>query len=160
MPDLARVLSRDLDTLERSRDNILGILDGLTLAQANWVPAGFNNNVVWNAAHCFVTQVLLTEGLGGLGLAGLDENYVATYRKGGQPVGDVSAEELDRITSDLAGGAARLRAVLAEADWSRFTAYATSYGVRCDNVTEAVRFNNVHEGMHIGVMLAQRRLVA
>lgn len=152
-------LSAELALHARTREHLLGVLAPLTLAQVNRIPEGFNNNLVWNAAHCYVTQVLLTEGLGGHGTGDLPADFVAAYRKGGRPTGDVTAEELTFVKTGLAGGTERLRRVLAEADWSSFTPYATSYGVVVDDVAGAVRFNNVHEGMHYGVMLAQRRLV-
>ena len=156
---LATALAPDLDTLARTTDNLLGLLAPMSLEQVNRIPTGFNNNLVWNAAHTFVTQVLLTEGLGGLGVGDLDTGYVATYRKGGAPDGAVSAAAYAAIQEDLAGGVARLRSVLAEADWSKFRVYETSYGKTLRDVGEAVRFSNVHAGMHYGVMLAQRRLV-
>ena len=155
----AAPFAAELDTLASTRRHVLDVLAPLTLAQVNRIPEGFNNNLVWNAAHCFVTQVLLTEGLSGLPVDDLPANFLATYRKGGRPTRDVDAEELAFVRRCLAEGPERLRGVLAAADRSAFRPYATSYGVELTRLGEAVRFNNVHEAMHYGVMLAQRRLV-
>jgi len=38
-----------------------------------------------------------------------------------------------------------------------FQPYATSYGIQLNTIEEAIRFNNIHEGMHLGYILAQRR---
>jgi predicted ribosome quality control (RQC) complex YloA/Tae2 family protein len=38
-----------------------------------------------------------------------------------------------------------------------FQPYETSYGLKLNTIEEAIRFNNVHEAMHLGYMMSQRR---
>jgi len=155
---LAETHATDLELLAQTRRQLLGMLEEHSLEQLNRIPAGFNNNLIWNAAHCWVTQVLLTRGLGQLGFD-LPEEFVATYRKGGAPGKDVTAEELEFIREGLRESPNELARDLDAEDWTNFKPYRTSYGASMANISEAVRFNNAHEAMHLGVMLAQRKLV-
>ena len=155
MPD---TLAYDLALLNQTRANLVGLLRGHSLAQLNAIPPGLNNNLVWNAAHCHVTLRLLTYGLGGHG-HGLDEGYVATYRKGGRPEGSVDEVFVDTLVENLEAAPAELGRDLDALEWGEYRAYTTSYGAAMTTVEQAVRFNSVHEGMHLGTMLAMRRLV-
>ncbi|RMG65283.1 MAG: hypothetical protein D6722_16080 [Bacteroidetes bacterium] len=50
----------------------------------------------------------------------------------------------------------------ADYEAGRFTAYRryeTSYGVVLASIEDAIRFGNVHEGLHLGYMMVQRRAV-
>ncbi|MFQ3214610.1 MAG: hypothetical protein ACI9C9_002150, partial [Marivirga sp.] len=41
-----------------------------------------------------------------------------------------------------------------------FTVYETSFGYTINSIEEAILFNNVHEGMHLGYVMAQKRALA
>ena len=38
--------------------------------------------------------------------------------------------------------------------FSNFTPYTTSYGYTLTCIEDAIHFNNTHEGMHLGVVIA------
>lgn len=38
-----------------------------------------------------------------------------------------------------------------------FKAYQTSYGAKLKDIEQALQFNNVHEGLHLGYMMALRK---
>ena len=64
-----------------SRNMVTKVIEGYTLEQLNKVPAGFNNNIIWNIGHIIVTQQLLVYKLSGLPMIVTDE-MVEKYRKG------------------------------------------------------------------------------
>ena len=45
-----------LNIFTQNRKNMLNLLRGYTLEQINKIPAGFNNNLVWNAGHSLFAQ--------------------------------------------------------------------------------------------------------
>jgi len=156
--NLAQELAEDLITLEATRANILRLLAKYSLDQLNKIPEGFNNNLAWNAGHCWVTQKLLTYGLSGKD-TGLTKEVIAAYRKGSAPTAPLSAEEWAQIIEGLTHSASQLKSDLETENWEDHNPYTTSYGVTVSHVRNGVRFNNTHEGMHYGVMLALSKLV-
>ncbi|MDB9932132.1 hypothetical protein OAD28_05360 [Flavobacteriales bacterium] len=43
--------------------------------------------------------------------------------------------------------------------FKEFKEYTTSYNVTLSNIDDAVKFNNVHEGLHLGYAMALRKMV-
>ncbi len=122
------------------------------------IPAGFNNNIWWNAAHVAVTQQLLVYKLSGLE-PHLSEAFINAYRKGSVPDTNYvpTQEEVDRLKASLIELIARTKADLGLGVFKAYQPYLTSAGVTLNNVTDAMTFNLVHEGMHIGSILALKK---
>lgn len=156
--NLAQELAGDLSILSATRTNMLQLLENCSLEQVNRIPSGFNNNLAWNAAHCLVTQKLLTYGLSGHD-TGLSAEMVAAYRKGSKPMGDVSAAEWASILEQLKTSPAQMEKDLVDLTWDEHKPYTTSYGVTISHVRKGLCFNNTHEGTHFGTMMALKRLV-
>jgi hypothetical protein len=144
--------------LRATRKNILGIYNNYNFDQLNSIPAGFNNNLLWNAGHVIATMELLTYGMAGLPLPS-GNDFINRYRKGSKPeppcpdgdyglIGEGLTQSIDRLTSDLE-----------TLDFSNFKEYTTSYGVTLSSIGDALAFNNMHEAMHLGTMMAFKRLV-
>lgn len=147
-----------IDLLKATRKNILGLCEGLSHDQLNLIPDGFNNNLIWNAGHVIATMELLTYGLAGLPLpSGTD--FVDRYRKGTRPVAPASSSEIGYILKAQHTSIQQLEQDLETADFGKYRAYATSYGVTIASIKEAMVFNNMHEAMHIGSMIALRKFV-
>ena len=152
-------ISQDtLALLRAARKNTHGLYTKFTKEQLDTVPEGLNNNLLWNAGHVIATMELLTYALAGLPTPSGRE-FIDRYRKGTRPDGPASDADYGYIEQQLLGGLDRLEADLQELDWSNYKEYTTSFGVTLRNVTEAMNFNNLHETMHLGTMLALRRLV-
>jgi len=141
-----------------TRKNVRSILKAHTLDQANTIPAGMNNNLIWNAGHVIATMELLTYGLAGLRTPSGKE-FIDRYRKGTRPEGPADQAEYDLILDKLKVGGVQLAADLEHLDFGNFKEYGTSYGVTLTDVGDALAFNNMHEAMHIGTMLALRNLL-
>jgi hypothetical protein len=41
-----------------------------------------------------------------------------------------------------------------EGIFRHYVPYKTSYGVELNNIDDAIIFNNIHEGLHLGYMMA------
>jgi len=144
-----------LSLLLAVRKNILGIFQAHSLEQANEIPPGFNNNLVWNAGHVVATMELLIYGLGGQKTPS-DREFIDRYRKGSRPEGPVDQEEYDLIAAKILSGVAQLAEDLKVKDFSSYKEYTTSFGVTLASVEDALAFNNMHEAMHLGTMIALR----
>ena len=148
----------DLTLLRATRNNHLKIMSGLTDAQLNHIPKGFNNNLIWNAGHVIATMELLTYGLTG-NRTPSGKDFINRYRKGTRPGTDVSSEEIQEILTRMETSVSSLEKDLTKLDASEFKEYRTSYEVTLSNLNDAVTFNDLHEAMHLGAMIALRKFV-
>ena len=142
----------------RIRENIRALLKSVGLDRANRVPEGFNNNLLWNAGHVIATQEQLVYGLSGKRMpSGTD--FINIYRRGTRPEGPATSEGYEFILKELLEGNVRLREIGADTDWSEYKVFETMIGITLHDVQEALIFNNQHEMLHLGTMLALRKLV-
>jgi hypothetical protein len=158
MNELSVPLARALDYQNHIRQNVLRVLDGLSPEQLNQIPEGLNNNLIWNAGHLIATHELLTYGLSGERTPSGKE-FINRYRKGTRPDGAIGTEQINLIREELSVGPRRARPLYVRKQ-GEFRVYTTSFGVKLESLEEAVAFNNLHECLHLGTMLTQRRLVA
>ena len=157
----------DLAVIGKTRGFMVDLLRAHTLAQVNRVPPGFRNNLIWNARHCYVSLYLLVFArnnataaeMATLGYAPPSEEEVAAYRKGTAPEGEVDAAAVEHAIGRLGDMSWAARLTDAFLDSARYDAYDASWGVRLHSAAEAIAYVNMHEGMHLGVMLAQRKLL-
>ena len=83
-----------LEITKTSRNIVSKFIQGYSLEQLNKVPAGFNNNLIWNIGHIVVTQQLLVYKLAGLPMMVSDE-LVERYKKGTKTEHQATQEEVD-----------------------------------------------------------------
>ena len=140
-----------------SRHRALGAIENLTLEQLAMIPKGFNNNLLWNFGHIAITQQLLVVGLSQCVME-VPVALIEKYRKG------TLASDIDTPEADLAYFKANFVKLVdqteqmhSEGHLGAFKEYETSYGVKLTSLKDAVIFNNVHEGLHIGYMMAMKR---
>ena len=131
---------------------------GLTDEQLFQVPDGFKNHIAWNAAHAVVTQQLLHYKLSGLELY-LGPDLVERYSKGAGPE-QADLDSYRAVIDFMHRGPELLEIDHAAGRFESFNSYETSAGVRLESVDDAIEFNNIHEGIHLGIILAQRKLVS
>ena len=145
-----------IDIAKKNRKLLEGFIDNLSLEQLNKVPQGFKNNVIWNIAHCIVTQQLLIykkSGLNGV----LSNEMIAKYRKGTKTEGDVSQAEVDEIRSLLFSPLEQTETDYNNGVFKAFETYTVSTGSTLTQVDDAIDFNNFHEGIHLGYILALKK---
>lgn len=151
-------LQFQLDTLRSTRANVRKVLDAYSHEEINKVPAGYNNNLIWNYGHIIVTQQLLCYKLAGVPMY-IEKEMVKKYAKGTKPEGEsdphayATLKELDQSTIT------KFEEDYAKEIFSQYNAYTTSYGITLDHIDKAFAFNNVHEGHHFGNILSMRKLL-
>ncbi|WP_281231544.1 DinB family protein [Flavobacterium gelatinilyticum] len=146
------------DVQKTIREILLKILDSHSLEQLNKIPEGFNNNIIWNAAHCIAAQQSLVYKLSGIPAVVSDE-FISKYRKGTKPEADVSQAEVDEIKELLLSTLEKTEKDFESGLFVEYNEYTTSMGFTLRNVQDALNFNNYHEGTHTGIMMALRKLV-
>jgi len=141
------------------RENLTNILQGTDYADLMYVPSGFSNNIYWNIAHCIATQQLLVYYLSGNPFK-IDKYWVETYKKGTSPNSKISKQEIDDLAF-LLGETSKIMAKDYENNlFQNYEKYSTSFNMNLNNVDDAILFNNIHEGIHYGYILSQKRVVS
>ena len=146
------------DTTLKSRKFLKDLLENLTLEQLNKVPEGFNNNIIWNVAHTIVTQQLLVYNLSAIPMIISDE-LVEMYRKGTKIERDVTQAEVDLIKGLLFSTIEKTKEDYENRIFQTYHEYTVTTKSTLTNVDEAIAFNNFHEGIHLGYVLALKRCI-
>jgi len=144
--------------LRQIRTNALKAIEGLSTEQLNKIPDGFNNNIIWNAAHMLITQQLLVNKMSGLEVHASSEE-ILSYKKGSKPERKVSDEEIADIKKRLLTSVDQFEEDMRAEKYKNFNEYTTSFGVTLKTSKDAMEFNNIHEGLHFGSILALKKLV-
>ena len=146
-------MTRHFDYLKTTRDNLLNTTANLSLEKINLIPRGFNNNIAWNMAHCLVTQYLLCYGLSKQPIP-LDAGVVNAFRIGTKPEAPMNADNLSFFRKELENSPLQMKKDYEAGIFSEFKIYTTSYNIELRSVEEAIQFNNIHEGLHLGYVMA------
>ena len=72
-------------------------IESLSLEELNEIPAGFNNNIIWNFGHIVVTTPVLCYIRTGILADASSVKYVSAYAKGTKPTYFVTQEEVDEL---------------------------------------------------------------
>lgn len=149
---------KSIDVLKKHRSLTARALSSLSPAQWLTIPEGFKNNILWNAGHMVVTQELLTYGLSGLEPT-LDPALVAACKRGSTPADWTQPPDIDQVLRALEQSPDRLRSDVEAGKLNNYRSYTTSTGIELRDLEEAIEFNNFHEGLHLGIIMALRKLV-
>lgn len=142
-----------------TRERILGSIEGLSIDQLIELPEGYSNSVLWNFCHVAVTQHLLCFKLAGRDPI-IPEALIDTYRKGtGSADIKTPLEDFEYFKANYFKLIDLTEEEYNAGKLDEFNVYPTSYGVVLNNIEEAINFNNIHEALHLGYLMAQKKLL-
>ena len=143
-----------------SRKAFIKLIDELSLEQLNEIPAGFNNNIIWNFGHIVVSTQTLCYVRTGIWGDSSAVKYVDAYAKGTKPSYFVDQKEVDEL-KDLALSTILL--IQADVTGGKFistTPYETAtYGSQLTNIEEILLTTIGHDNLHFGYAVAQKRII-
>lgn len=151
-------MTTQFSILKKSREITFKRIENLTAEQLHTIPEGFNNNIIWNVAHLVVTQQLLHYKMSGLQCLIPDE-LITNYKKGTTPSQTLSDAEIEEVKDLLIGLPDTLEEDYAAGIFQDYETYATSTGFVLTDIKTAIAFNNMHEGIHLGIIMALAKLV-
>ncbi len=151
-------MKHDLELLKTIRGLAGKATAGLSPEALAQVPPGYNNSVLWNVGHILVTQQILCYQLSGLPPA-VDDATLGMFRNGSSPAQWGAAPRLESLLEQLRNTAVKLARDYEQGLFESFSPYTTSTGFHLASIEDAIAFNNFHEGVHLGYILALRHLV-
>ncbi len=149
-------MNRKIENLKNYRLYLLKQLEGLTTGQLNAIPAGYNNNVVWNLAHLVSVAQNLGYVRAGLPVA-VDDRYFSPYLPGTRPERFIDETEIQTIKALCISSVDQFQADYAKnafGNYSPSAGIAKVYGVEVTHIDEAIDYLLYHEGFHGGYVLS------
>ena len=151
-------MKAEFDLLFATRHVVLKSIDMLSLDELNKVPNGYRNSIAWNVAHIMVTQQILHYKLSANQVL-IPDTFLESYRKGTEVHKPVSQEEWLKVLDLFKSLPEQLKLDYNKAMFHSYETYMTSYGYEIHSIEEAIAFNNVHEALHLGYIMAMKKLI-
>jgi len=148
-----------IEMLKPQRELIRRAIEGCTNADFFTVPGIRKNSIAWNLGHIVTVEQLLSYGLSGE-TPNLPEHYRTMFGPGTDPSGWQAEPDLEEIMNLFDTLPAQTLSDYHAGRFQNFNAYTTTTGVTLTTVEEAITFNNFHEGLHTGIIMAIRKELA
>ncbi len=147
------------NTIKQTRANFINLIDDFSLDNVTKIPHGFKNSILWNFGHCIATQQVLCYEISAIPFS-IPEEIVKNYRKGTSPLLNVAAADIDQLKILAQTSLESLKNDYTLNNFfANFKGYQTSYGVYLASIEEVITFMSVHEGLHLGYAMAQKRTI-
>lgn len=151
-------MEKTFNIVKKTKTQFITLLEGLSIEQLNKIPAGFNNNIIWNFAHTVSSWQVLCYKLAGVPFV-IDENFVDLFRKGTKPERFFDEQEVAQIKKLSALSFEKLILDYHDGVFANYTTYQTQFGVELTCIEDAIQYASVHDGLHLGYAMALRKLV-
>lgn len=151
-------MKTNFNVWKTDRNMYLNIINGLTLEQLNKIPAGFNNNIIWNIGHVIVVQQLLTYKATNQAMYVSDE-LVNLYKTGTRPTNDVTQAEVDQLKALLISNTTQTENDYQKGIFTGYNELKLPTGFHIKTIEDAMEFNNYHEGMHLGYIMSIKKFI-
>lgn len=144
----------------QSRKAFISLMEGMTLAELNSIPEGFNNNVIWNFGHIVVS----TQGLCYLRTGVITDpsfvKYASAYAKGTKPTSSVTQSEVDDLKTLAIQSIEKLKDDYHSGLFKEITPFATdTYKETLGTIEEVITLTAGHDNLHYGYAIAQKRAI-
>ncbi|MDF2457359.1 MAG: DinB family protein [Cytophagaceae bacterium] len=154
-------MNQQVDKLRKFRLFVLKQISGLTSEQLNFIPPGYNNNIIWNMVHLVATTQALCYKRAGLP-ATISEKYIGPFLPGTKPDHFISEEEIAEVKELLVTTLDTLEIDLARNIFGKYTPserIKEVYGIDIFTIEDAIAFLLYHDGFHSGYIISLIRLI-
>lgn len=147
-----------IETIKKTRHFLLDTIKDLSAEQLNKIPQGFSNNIIWHLGHMVAAQQGVCYIRAGITPV-LDQSFIDHYKSGTKPETIIQEEGIEQIKGLMFSSLDQLQQDYNRNAFEGYTAWSTRYGNTITDIEEAISFLPFHEGMHIGYIMAFKRLV-
>ena len=89
-------MDKRIEKIKRFREFLLAQMKGLTTEELNKIPAGYNNNIIWNIAHLICASQSLCYLRAGQPIT-VEDKYFSPYRTNTKPGEFIDEDEIEKI---------------------------------------------------------------
>ncbi len=140
------------------RQLLLDTVNNLTTEQLNHVPAGFNNNIIWNMGHVIATQQGICYRRAGLPLQ-IENDFFETFKPGSKPEMFFDSNEIDLIKSLALSTIDDFEKDYIKKQFEQYETWTTRFGAEITSIDVAAEFVFFHEGLHTGYVMAMKKVL-
>jgi hypothetical protein len=140
------------------REALAEELEHLSLGQLNYIPPTHHNNIFWNITHCIAVQQILCYRFSSLPFR-VEKSIITDYSRGTYPTQAVDQQMVDEVYDLLLTSVDWLEQDWEEGIFKEYHSYTVAFDTHLTNIEEALRFNNIHEGIHCGYILALKQML-
>ncbi len=142
-----------LSTVGLCRGYLLQMIKDTSDEQMLVVPAGAHNNILWNLGHLAHAHTGLTYGPCGL-TPPIPENYGDLFKGGTSPSTWDAAPDLAEVKEYFHSTHAKILEDYQAGVFDGFKPRDLMPGVTLGNIEQALGFNCIHVGVHIGTIIS------
>ena len=146
------------DITLKSRAVLKNFIETNSLEELNKIPPGFKNNIIWNIGHTIAVQQSLVYKLSGLPTL-ISNEMLTDFAKGTKPERNLTQAEVDEIKVLLFSTIEKSKEDYENKLFQNYHEYTVVTKNILTNVEEAIAFNNFHEGIHLGYILALKHSI-
>lgn len=147
-----------LNVTRQTREHFIKLIETLSVEELNEIPAGFNNNIIWNFGHIVASQQGLCYLLSNVTPV-VEKQYMLPYRKGTRPEKFIDAEEISTLKELMRSSIDQLENDLRSNKFTSYNSFLTDYGVEVRSIDEAVQFFVVHDAFHYGIATTIKKVI-
>ncbi|MFC5284039.1 DinB family protein [Pedobacter alpinus] len=144
----------------QTREAFIRLVNSLSVEELNQIPAGFNNNIIWNFGHIVVTTPALCYVRTGIWTDVSAIKYWNEFKKDSKPSRDINEEEIAELKALAISSIESIKEDYKKGIFNSVTPFATAtYGADMNSFEEILVTTVGHDNMHLGYALAQRKLI-
>ena len=151
-------MEKQLEIIRQTRKFLLDVIKDLTPEQLNEIPAGFNNNIIWNLGHMVAAQQGVCYARGGFKLP-LEQEFFNAYKPESKPAGFVTQDQVAEIKELLLSTVDQLEKDYKNKAFEGYKPWVNRYGVEHRSIEDTISFLPFHDGFHIGYIMSLKRVV-
>ena len=147
-----------IEAIRKTNQTFVSMMNRLSVDELNAIPAGFNNNIIWNFAHSLAVQQAFFYALSNLPYT-IDADFINRYKKGTRPESILDEREIASIIRMFAEAIDRFENDYKAGIFQTYQSYTTSIGFVLTSIDEAIQAASFHDGWHFGYARAIKKLV-
>lgn len=153
-------MEKSLDIIKGARSFITNLIEEFSIDQLNEIPDGFHNNLLWNFGHIISIQQKFCYINSNLPPV-VESDLINKYRSGSTPDGITDINEYDKLKDYLFSTIDKVALDKKKGLFQTYNGFGLkSYAeVRIENIDDAIKFIAFHDGLHVGYMMALKRVL-
>ncbi len=144
--------------IRQTRRSLLQLVRPLSTEQLNAIPAGFNNNIIWNLGHLAVSTPALCYIRTGIN-KDIKIPFLKKYVKGSKPEEIVTVDEIEFMKEQLLSSIDQVEKGYNNKVFKTIQPYATeTYGLEMHTIEEVLTCSLAHDNYHFAYTAALKKL--
>ncbi|MEJ7769842.1 MAG: DinB family protein, partial [Chitinophagaceae bacterium] len=143
----------EIERIQTIRHSLLEFVSDLSTENFNEIPAGFNNNIIWNLAHLTAAQQGMCYLRAGLKPV-INEEYITPFLPGKKPERFITEDEIKLLKDLFVSTLEPLKTDFGNNVFSGYPTWTTRVGVEMRNIEDVIKFLMFHDGLHSGYIMA------